>query len=156
MRVRRALLDPADMQRGGPEVHLLPSQVYQFGRAKTVAVGHEDHRGVPVPPAALPGRIHQPPDLGLGQVLAGTELAVRGPLRSNCSVYDGWRDQPEVPLGHVFRAPRPDDCPYNERFTNSMFNLEGDEAGPVGGRYGSPIRLTPHKKTPSPDFKNWE
>jgi hypothetical protein len=65
MRVRRALLDPADMQRGGPEVHLLPSQVYQFGRAKTVAVGHEDHRGVPVPPAALPGRIHQPPDLSV-------------------------------------------------------------------------------------------
>jgi hypothetical protein len=32
MGARRALLGPADVERGCPEVHLLPSQVYQFGR----------------------------------------------------------------------------------------------------------------------------
>jgi hypothetical protein len=121
-----------------------------------VPIGHQHHRGVPVAPTVSRGRVHQPLDLGFGQVLAGAQGAIGWPRGPNCSVYGGWRDQPEVPLGQVFRAPRPDDCPYNDRFTNSMFNLEGDEAGPVGGRYGSPIRLTPHKKTPSPDFKNWE
>jgi hypothetical protein len=51
-----------------------------------------------------------------GQVLAGAQLAVRGPLRGNCSVYGGWRDQLQVPFGHAFRAPCPDDCPDSPLF----------------------------------------
>ena len=105
MGARGALLDPADVQRGGPEVHLIPPQVRQLGRPQAVPVGHQDHRGVPVAPAVSRGGLHQPLDLGLRQVLAGPQVGVGGPLGPDCSVYGGWRDQPEVPFGHVFRAP---------------------------------------------------
>ena len=82
-------------------------------------VGHQDHRGVPVAPAVPPGGVHQPLDLGLGQVLAGAQLAVGRPLGGDCSIYGGWRDQPEVPFGHALRAPCLNDCSDNASFTNS-------------------------------------
>ena len=75
-----ALLDPADVQRGGPEVHLIPPQVHQFGGPQAVPVGHKDHRGVPVAPAVSRGGFHQPLDLGLRQVLAGAQVALGGRL----------------------------------------------------------------------------
>src|SRR5262249_25552143 len=99
-----ALFDPTDMQRASPEVHLIPAQVRQFRRPQAVPVGYQGHGGVPAPPTVLPRRVHQPLDLGLGQVLAGAQLAVRGPLRGNCSVYGGWRDQRQMPFGHGLRA----------------------------------------------------
>src|SRR5262249_2856096 len=68
----------------------------------------------------LPGCVHQPLDLGLGQVLTGAQLAVGGTLGGNCSVYGDWRDQLQVPFGHVFRAPRPDDCSDNSSLSNSL------------------------------------
>ena len=76
MRARRAPLDPADVQRGRPEVHLIPSQVYKLRSPQAVPVGHKDHGGVPMPPAVLPGGVHQPLDLGLSQVLAGAQVRV--------------------------------------------------------------------------------
>ena len=91
-----ALLDPADVQGGRFELHLIPAQVHQLGGAQAVPVGHKDHRGVPVAPAVALGRVHQPLDLGLGQVLAGAQLGVGEALRGNCSFYGGWRDQLEV------------------------------------------------------------
>ena len=100
-----ALLDPADVQRGRPEIHLIPPQVHQLGGPQAVPVGHKDHRGVPVAPAVSPGGFHQPLDLGFGQVLAGAQVGIGAPLGPDCSVYGGWRDQLEVPFGHVFRAP---------------------------------------------------
>ena len=39
--------------------------------------------------------------------------ALGGRLGPDCSVYGGWRDQLEVPFGHVLRTPCPDDCSYN-------------------------------------------
>ena len=63
--------------------------------------------------------VHQPLDLGLGQVLAGAQVGVGEPLGRNCSFYGGWRDQLEVRFGHVFRPPRATDCSYNGPFTNS-------------------------------------
>jgi hypothetical protein len=56
-----------------------------------VPVGRQDHRGVPVAPTVLPGRVHQSLDLGLGQVLAGPELAVGKSLGGTCSIYGDWR-----------------------------------------------------------------
>ena len=41
-----ALLKPTDVQRGRPEVHLIPAQVYQLGNPQAVSVGQEDHRGI--------------------------------------------------------------------------------------------------------------
>ena len=115
----RALLDPADVQRRRPEVHLVPPQVHQLGRPQAMPVGHKDHRGVPVAPAVSRGGFHQPLDLGLGQVLAGAQVAVGGPLGANCSIYGGWRDQLEVRFGHTFRAPGVTDCSYNGSSSNS-------------------------------------
>ena len=43
-------------KRGRAEVHLVPAQVDQLGGPQPVAVGHEDHSGVPVSPAVLLAR----------------------------------------------------------------------------------------------------
>ena len=96
MRARRALLDPADVKRGRPEVHLGPLQVHKLRSPQAVPVGYKDHRGVPMPQAVLPGGVHQALDLVLSQVLAGAEVRVGEPLGRDCSFYGGWRDQLEV------------------------------------------------------------
>jgi len=67
MRARRALLDPADVQGGRSEVHLIPVEVDQLGSPQAVPVGDEDHGRVPVAPAVALGRLHEPLDLGLGE-----------------------------------------------------------------------------------------
>ena len=74
----RALLDPAHVKRPRGELDLVPAQVHQLRRPQPVPIGHERHRGVPVPPTVLPGRVHQPLDLGLRQVLAGAQLGCWG------------------------------------------------------------------------------
>ncbi len=68
-----------------------------------MSVGHEHHGGVPVAVTVALCRFHKPLDLGLGQVFPGSQLAVGGPPRRNCSFYGGWRDQLEVRFGHSFR-----------------------------------------------------
>jgi hypothetical protein len=83
-------------------------------------VGHEDHRGVPVTPSVSFGRVHQPLNLGLGEVLASAQVAVGRPSRANCSLYGGWRDQSEVPLGHGNRLVGFIDCPINSRYLDSL------------------------------------
>ena len=113
---------------GGPEVHLIPPQVHQFGGPQAVPVGHQDHRGVPVTPTVSRGGFHQPLDLGFRQVLAGAQVGVGGPCGPDCSVYGGWRDQPEVPFGHALRAPCPDDCSDNGRFMDSSSSLTGQKS----------------------------
>ena len=99
----RALLDPADVQRSRPEVHLIPPQVYKLRSPQAVPIGHEDHGSVPVPPAVLPGGAHQPLDLSLSQVLAGAQVRVGAPPGRDCSFCGGWRDQLEMRLRHVIR-----------------------------------------------------
>ena len=90
-------LDPADVQGGRVELDLIPAQVHQLGRPQAMPVGHQDHGGVAVAIAVVFGGLHQPLDLGLGQVFAGAQVGVGGPLGPDCSVYGGWGDQPEVP-----------------------------------------------------------
>src|SRR5262249_24068889 len=67
-----ALLNPADVQHGVFEVDLLPAQVHQLGGPQTMPEGQQDHGGVAMAPAVVPGSLNQPLDLALGQVLAGT------------------------------------------------------------------------------------
>jgi hypothetical protein len=66
MRAGSALLDPADVQGGRSEVHLLPAEVHQLGYPEAVPVGDEDHGGIPVAPPVALRRFHEPLDLGLG------------------------------------------------------------------------------------------
>ena len=65
MRAGGALLDPADVQGGRSEVHLLP-------------VGHKDHGGVSVVVTIVPGGLDQPLlDLSLREMLAGAQVPIR-------------------------------------------------------------------------------
>ena len=68
MRTGRALFDPADVQRGGGEVDLIPAQVRKFAGPQAVAIGHKDHRGVSVAPSVALGGPKQAFDLGFCQV----------------------------------------------------------------------------------------
>src|SRR5262245_167156 len=66
-----------------------------------------------------------------------------GPLGSNCSIYSSWRDQPEVPFGHVLRAARVDDCPDNDRSRNSR-------QGAIHRHMGPPFRFYCLETPPPP------
>ena len=120
-------------------------------------VGRQDHRGVPVAPAVSRGGFHQPLDLGFRQVLAGAQDCVGGPSGPDCSVYGGWRDQPEVPFGHVLRSPCPDDCSYNARFTNSLPMPNGQQSlAHLCPQNGSPISSFPVQRCTPVPFKKVE
>src|SRR5262249_33544395 len=118
-----ARLDSADVQDRGFEVDLIPPQVHQLGCPQPMPVGDKDHGAVPVPPTVAPDGSHKPLDLGLGQVLAGAQVAIGTPRGCNCSFYDCRRDQPEMPFRHVFGPPRPSNWSYNDHFLNSASEL---------------------------------
>jgi hypothetical protein len=80
-----ALLNPTDVQRGRPDVDLIPSQVHQFGNPQAVPVGYQNHRGVPVA-VAIPRRgVDEPLDLCLGQVFPRPQVAIPAPFGRDCS-----------------------------------------------------------------------
>ena len=93
MGARAALLDPADVQGGRCEVHLIPAQVRQLACPQAMPVGHQDHRGVPVCPTVSLGRLEQPINLGLREVFAGSQVGIGTARGDNCSFFGGWRDQ---------------------------------------------------------------
>src|SRR5262245_22198647 len=130
----RALLHPAHVKRSRGKLNLVPPKVHQLRGSQAVPVGHKGHRDVPVSPTVLPGRVHQPLDLALGKVLAGAQLAVGETLGGNCSIYGGWRDQPEVPFGHALCVPCADYCSYNVSLSNSMSTASrlSKSTGPSG------------------------
>ena len=117
---RGASLNPADVQRSRRELDLIPSEVNKLGGAEAVAIGHQDHRGIPMPPAVLPGEVHQPLDLRFGQVLTGSQVGVRRPPGRDRSIYDGWRDQLQVGFRHVFGPRSPNDCSDNDHSLDSL------------------------------------
>src|SRR5262249_28893772 len=56
MHGRRALFAPADVQPAGVDLDLVPLQIAKLGSSKPVAVGQQDHGGVPVAIAAVLAR----------------------------------------------------------------------------------------------------
>jgi len=48
-----------------------------------------------VAPTVSLGRLEEPLDLGLRQVLAGAQVSIGTTCRGNCSFFGGWRDKPE-------------------------------------------------------------
>ena len=58
-----------------------------------MSVGRKDHRGVAETIAVALGRLYEPLDLPLGQVLTGPQVPVGEPGRGDCSFYSAWRDQ---------------------------------------------------------------
>ena len=75
----------ADVQVGRPEVDLVPAQIYQLGHSQAVPVSDEDHGRVPVAPAVARGRLDEPHDLDLGQMLPGPQLRVGPAAGHDCS-----------------------------------------------------------------------
>jgi hypothetical protein len=72
-----ALLGAADVEQVLLEVHLVPSQGAQFGDAQAMAVGRQDHGGVPVAVAVAGlGRLHQVGHFGGGEIFARVALTV--------------------------------------------------------------------------------
>jgi hypothetical protein len=114
-----APLRPADRQRAGVEVHLVPAEIDQLGYPEAVAVRHQDHGRVPMAPSVIPGGLLKALHLGIGQVFAGPQLGIGKAERRNCSFFDGWRDQLEVGFCHDNQPPRQDDRSNNSRKTNS-------------------------------------
>ena len=53
--------------------------------------GQQDHGRVPMAMAVVPGSLHEPLDLTLGQVLTLAVMGVRQAASANCSLYRGWR-----------------------------------------------------------------
>src|SRR5580704_4148701 len=106
--------------RRGIEVHLVLTQITEFGRPEAMPVGEQNHGRVPMPIAVGLRRLDQRLDLAGGQVLAGAKLGVWTPGRHNCSIYFGWRDQPQRRFCHE-NSPLPEwNCSYFLRTTNSL------------------------------------
>ena len=79
MNARRATLCPAHMQAALVELDLLPFQAADLRSPQAMAIGDQDHRCIAMTTSAhLPGSVHEPLDLALGEIAA-----------SNCEVFDG-------------------------------------------------------------------
>jgi hypothetical protein len=59
-----------------------------------MAEGQQNHARVPVPIAVVIGRLHEPLDFLLGQVLAAAVMRVGAATSANCSLLKSWRDAP--------------------------------------------------------------
>src|SRR5262249_11601242 len=83
MHGRRALFAPADVQPAGVDLHLVPLQIAKLGSSKPVAVGQQDHGGVPVAIAAVLARgLHERLDLAACEIAPGAD---------NLGIYNAWR-----------------------------------------------------------------
>jgi hypothetical protein len=90
MRRGEALLAAADMEQGLRKLHLVPLQGAQLGRPQAVAVGGEDHGGVPMAVAVAGlGRLHEVGHLGGRQEFPRPVLGVRA-AAGNCPKNRGW------------------------------------------------------------------
>src|SRR5215467_9055096 len=118
-----ARLDSAHVQDRGFEVDLIPAQVHQLSCPQAVSVSDQDHGGVALTPAVAPGGGHKFLNLALRQVLASAQVAIGAPPGCNCSFYDSWRDQLELPFCHVFGPPSLAYWSYNASFLNSARKL---------------------------------
>jgi hypothetical protein len=88
-----------------------------------MSIGNQDHGGVPKTPAVPLGRLNEPFDLGLGEVLSPAKFGVGTPPRHDCSVYGGLGDQLEARFSHAFCPSSSLDCSYNGLSRNSVNGL---------------------------------
>jgi hypothetical protein len=55
-----------------------------------VAECSQNHGGVTMPVPIVSGRLHEPFDLALGEVLASAIFGIWQPTTRNCSLYSAW------------------------------------------------------------------
>jgi hypothetical protein len=120
VRRRRPLLDATDVQGGGREVDLLPSQIDQLAGPKAVAVGDEQHRAIAAAIAIAPSCGQELLDLRLGEVLTRAQLAIWSVGRLNCSISGSRCNQPKVFFPQEFRPSVINYCSYNRLTTNGI------------------------------------
>jgi hypothetical protein len=101
MAARVAALDPADVQGGSPEIHLIPTQIHELGRAQPMPEGYENHCRVAVSVAVLPCRRHQGLNLMLGQIFPAPKVGILRAPGHDCSIFGLWGDQPEAWITHI-------------------------------------------------------
>ena len=128
MGARGALLDPADVERRRAKLHLVPPQVHQLRGPQAVPVGHKVIVASRCPQRFFLAAFISRSTSASVRYSRVRRVAVGRPFGPDCSVYGGWRDQPEVPFGHAFRAPCPDDCSDNGRFMDSSSSLTGQKS----------------------------
>jgi hypothetical protein len=58
--------------------------------SQTMPKCHRDHGGVTMAVPIVSGRLHEPFDLALSEVLASAILGIRQPARRHCSLYSAW------------------------------------------------------------------
>jgi hypothetical protein len=69
-----ALFAPPDVQPAGVDLDLVPLQIAQLGSSKPVAVGQQDHGGVPMPVATmLASGFDELLDLAAGEIAPGAD-----------------------------------------------------------------------------------
>jgi hypothetical protein len=86
MRARDAILDAADVEVGAIEVHLIPTEVAQLRRPKSMTECHEDRGSVSMAVPSLPGGLNQGLDLLWSEVFAGAKLCVWTPSETNSQI----------------------------------------------------------------------
>jgi hypothetical protein len=67
---------------------------------------YQDHGGVTMPMPIFSGRLHDPFDLALGEVLAGAIFDIRQPTKRNCSLYSHPANQTRNMLAAIFAIAR--------------------------------------------------
>jgi hypothetical protein len=55
-------------------------------------------------------------------MLTGSQVGIGWAPGRDCSIYDGWRDQPKVRFCHVFGPPSLNDCLNNAPSLDSLPN----------------------------------
>ena len=80
---------------GSGEIDLIPTEIDQFGCPQAMAIGDQDHGGVPIARAVLAGRPDQLLDLSCRQMFPGADLGIRTSSWGDCPIYSGWGDDVE-------------------------------------------------------------
>jgi hypothetical protein len=128
----------------GFEVDLLPAEVHHFGCSEAMPVGHKHHERVAMAVAVLPDRLNQLLDFVGGEVLTGAQLRVACAPRHDCSIFSGWRNQPQVRFCHGQFALLDSDCSNNRHFLNDR-RTKGRPKPPQGRSVKAGARVGPHE-----------
>jgi hypothetical protein len=95
------------------QVDAIPFQVAYLDRPQAMPEGNQDHGGVPVPVAVLASRLHEPLDLGFGEVLS-VPVSLFGLRRGGTVPLTGVGD---TSRNAAFRMENPPDrCQLSQHF----------------------------------------
>jgi hypothetical protein len=86
MRARGAILDATDVEVGAIEVHLIPTEIAQLSRPKSMPECHEDRGCVSMAVPSLLGGLDQGLDLLWSEVFTGAKLCVWTPSETNSQI----------------------------------------------------------------------